>query len=408
MSEVKVDVKKLKGHLRIYKRQEKRPPVHRATQRILFALYTIPEIKEIRANFAEHRKRLDLMLNLLSITALREHHKALNEIKASFAEWEKRRKEKIVFKKERAEEREELYRKWEVELKDISPEEAAALRVFLEQKQQKIEEATNESTGEDVTRRYVDDISTRLWNAQPSGYSPRAEIPSIQLTESWVATLSSSARHERRSNRSTPVREPGTPTSREALLSHMSHSRSSASSRSSHRRCRDSTQGSGSTIVSTSRRKSILDTIQPWFKPSPSVSSRRSSRVHSTAQSSVGTPRRRPDSDASVDVSALSLDPHEDSNKWETVPVRTRPMRSNTGLSSSPTRRRPHKTPNLSRSLSFHHQDPTNILCVNWNNNCKSSDLPLAPPAVPRLTNSSLFNNCTNVLRTPSTLDYQY
>lgn len=393
MSEVKLDVKRLKRHLHVYDKQEERPPLHRATQRILFALYTIPEIKEIRANFAEYGNRLGLMLKVLSITghnevlrAVREHHEILNEIKASFAEFEKRRKEKNVLKQEREEEREEMFRKWEINLKDISSEDAAALRVFLEQKQQKIEEATSESTGEDVARRHVDEISTRLWDAQPPRYSPRAEIPSIQLnTESWVASVCSSACHGRRNHCSTPVklgthpgelREPATRPSREEFLSHVSHSRSSASSRSSHRRHRDSTQGSSSTVVSTGRRKSLLDRIQPWFQPSPSVSSRRSSRLHSTAHSSVGTPRRRVNSDVGADIPALSLDDSNDSNEWKTVSARPHPVRSNAGLSSSPTRRRPHQAPTLPRGLSSNIQRPTNILCVNWDNNCKFSEPP--------------------------------
>jgi hypothetical protein len=150
-------------------------------------------------------------------------------------------------------------------LEEISLENAAVLKVFLEQKQQKIEKETSDK---DVARRHMNEISTRLWEAQSPRSSPQFETPSIQLeTELRVANVASSA-HRERSYHSTPLtddsqpsglREPRTHASREDSVSHMLHSRSSASSRSSHGRCRDSTRESGSTIISTSRRRSLLD-----------------------------------------------------------------------------------------------------------------------------------------------------
>jgi hypothetical protein len=100
MDEVKIDVKRLRKHLRIWKRQEKRPPFHSATKRILFAFYNVPEIKEIRENFVEYHNNLSLMLQLLiikgqkeSLKPTREPHEMnsrsneiLNENKASLAE----------------------------------------------------------------------------------------------------------------------------------------------------------------------------------------------------------------------------------------------------------------------------------------------------------------------------------
>ena len=394
-------MKRLRHHLRTYERQETRSALHSATQRVLFAWCNVPEIKEIRANFTEYRNRLGPILQILTVTGhhevirvVREHNELssraddiLNEIKASLAASEERRKERDALRQNRVKEREKRFQEWEnISMEDISPENVAALRVFLEQKQQKLEEETMD---EDVARRHIDEISTRLWDAQSPRSSPQLEVPSIKLdTESWVATVASSARRERRSHHSTPlteasqqrgIREPRTPVSREQSVSHMSLSRSSASSRSSHRRFRDSTLESDST---TSHGRGLLDRtnryVNSWFQGPSSTSSRRSSRVHSAVPSSVGTPRPRLNTDVSADISALSLEEPQNSNEWTTVSARAQPARSHTALTTSPSRRRTRQAPSLPRGLSSNLYHPKNILCVNWDNNGKFLRLILA------------------------------
>jgi hypothetical protein len=303
----------------------------------------------------------------------------LRQIKASFAEYEKRKGSRLSLEEDRTREREGRYLEWESRLEeDISPGKAAELEAFFGQKQQTLEQSASEGR---MAQEHLDEISSRLWNSESS-----EPIPQIRVTggttdiETWAKSVSSPARRERRRLRQTTSsrensqacdrREPRTPTSRE-LTGHMPHSQSSASSRSNYHRRRGLSQGSDSTSTNTSRRGSIIARINPWFQQPSSASSRRTSGSNSRVQSHIGTPRQPADNNIIPEMSALSLGERQDAETWTTVLPRAPPPRSSTMTTKNfaQSSRRNHPPVAQPRPLTSNSQNPRNILCVNWDNN---------------------------------------
>lgn len=369
MEEVRQDVKRLKKHLHTWKRQYKRTPVQSAVHRILFVVYNVPEINEIRSNFAEYRNRLHLMLQILSVTGHNEILKGLEDIKASFREFGKRRESRLSLEETRQREREDRYWEWERlgfgEQK--SPGEDTTLQAFLEQEQKKLEQST---PGDDAAQEHLDRITSKLWDAQPSAPIPQFKS-STTHSGSGTGTLNAESfnnRDRRGQYLSTPKESPlgsssrnqRTLTPRDSVL--QTHPSTSSRSRHSQRKSSISSRGSASTT--TSHRKNLLDKINPWFQPTSSNSSRRPSRPTSNLQSSVGTPRPPPDQDIIPEISNLSLGGSQNTEGWETVPTRA-PIRSNAATTSSRSSGTRARRPTSRTRFS---QRTINVLCVDFDN----------------------------------------
>ena len=317
------DLKTLRTCLRTWNRQEERSRLQRYAQRILFTLYTVPEINEIRS-------RLSLLIDVLSIIGhnetlkrhgdIREEEEAMEKVKASFQEFAKQRDSRLKMSKARLDEREKLYKKWESLGfgEKGSPEKVAVLKVFMEQKQQTLEK---NCVGRADKQRHVEEITSRLWDPQTWDPPPRIRASRLRTTESRASSLSPPAhrpgapRDDSRASSSSNRRFQTTPPSREST-SRMSRSHSSAGSRGSHHNRRDSSQVSNSATTSSER---AFAGVHRSFHRSSTTSSRRASVSSSRVQSSVGTPRPRVNNDSSITIPVLSLTDAEEPGEWTTV-----------------------------------------------------------------------------------------
>jgi hypothetical protein len=408
IKEVTLDVEKLTSHLRIWELQETRSPLHSAAQRILFAFYNIPEIKEIRANFGEYRKWL------LQVLSIKSHHEArkgqddllkmMNEMKASYAEFESRKGSRLSLEEIRLSERQKRYLEWEnLDFGEKgSPGKVAELQDFLEQKAEKC-------LGEEVQWKHLDDITRRLSGVQASNRLTQSQLPRDQNPEPELLSVSSFARRGRSAHFPVTSGEDWRTRSGSsgaqvvpALIEstpNMSHSRSSASSRSSLHRKRDSSQGSNSTSISL-RDRFLMDS---GYHSSPSTLSRQVSPSNFGVQSSAETTRSQPNNHLTSAFLRLSFAEGEESGERSRVPIYGRTQNITSGPSASnlePRSRRYYVHTTQPNNLPPGKRQEVNILVVSGNNMGKFQLITsLVAPNLPPVAVSKLAQTYFELLR---------
>jgi hypothetical protein len=306
----------------------------------------------------------------------------MKEIKANF-EFERT----FSLEENREKEREQKYLEW----KKIgfgeksSPRKVAELEAFLARKLQ-------ENLAEEARREHLDEITSRLWDAQTPDPPPRIRVHSAVSREDSRASSRNS-------------RVPRTPVSREST-SHLTHSQSSASSRSSHHRRRDSSQGSASTTTSLSQR--LLAGVNRSLQGSSTTSSRRASVSSSGVQSTVGTPRPRANNGLSLAIQELSMSEDEESEGWTTVPVHKRTHLTHRSSSSNvqPGDRRHHPPTTQQNNPASRSRQDVKILCVNWDNIGKFPTSTSFRDC--KLTIPSIFKTRPDIFRAPETMVHKY
>ena len=351
------------------------------------------------------------MLNVLSIKSHHETHmkhddilKLMHDLKASFAESQSRKGLRLSLEETRLNEREEMFLK----LKNFdfeersSPGKAAELQNFLDLKQQKVEE----SVVEEVRLEHLDEIISKLSGGQASNPPPRMRTPRDQYPEPSVSSVSPPARRGRSAHHRITPREVSRTRSGNsgvqvvpALIkstSHMSHSQSSASSKSSLRRKRDSSQATNSTIRSL-RDQYLIDS---GFYSSPSTSSGPVSTSNFSVQSFGVTTRPQANSDL---ASRLSLAEDEEFQERSRVPIHDRTQNITPGRSASnfqPSSGRYYAPTTQPNNVPPKKKQKINILVVSGNNMGKFPVITsLVAPNLPPLAVSKLAQTYFELLR---------
>ncbi|KUJ08029.1 uncharacterized protein LY89DRAFT_348273 [Mollisia scopiformis] len=349
MEEVGQDVKRLKTHLHIWKGHEKKSPFQGAMQRILFAFYNIPQIKEIRSNFAEYREKLDEMLQILSINSHNKVLNAMEHIITKFEEFEKRRESRLSLDEALWSEREDRYSEWqnlEVE-KRASPKKVDELKAFLEEKLRKLEQG---ALGREVAQEYMDEIESKLKDTASPEPAPQYSSPAVEehsLAERSRIGYSTNRDRTNEYLKSQYLTVPRDP-SRESGKNYQADSRRSTSSNGSIRR-------------------HWKERIDPWFRPPSPNSSRRASRSSSVNHSSVGTPARLSVQQLNSEFSSMSLREPQTTQGWTVVARARNRGKKTTNGSQSSDRTKNTSIPQL-KWLATGDRSPVNILYVDWDN----------------------------------------